>query len=408
MRSDIDTLMQERNIDAILVSGKPSVSSDFLYLAGPLKLTGGYLLKRRGAPTTIICGLMERDEAAKSGLPVKLYSDFEYRKIFKESKNELEASARFILRLLKVMNCGKRIAFYGVGSIPHTVRLVEHLRQQNDFEFVFETEDSILKEARVTKDEDEIAAIKEVGRKAQEVFSEVVEYLATSTEEDGILHRDGEPLTIGRVKAFIKLESEKRNIDVSKEEVIFAQGKDAAVPHSRGEPEQKIRTGTTLVFDFCPQDPKTGYFFDITRTFCVGYVPEEVRIIYERVLEVQTRILETLEVGETARHYDEVCSEMFEGWGYDTPRKTPGTTKGYVHGLGHGIGLQIHEPPRLSVLSKKDEPLKPGFVFTVEPGLYFPEEGYGVRIEDVVAIHEDGRIENLTPFSKALLVPLKR
>jgi Xaa-Pro aminopeptidase len=168
-----------------------------------------------------------------------------------------------------------------------------------------------------------------------------------------------------------------------------------------------LKVGETLVFDFCPRDPKSGFFFDITRTFCVGFVPNEVQKVYERVLEVQTRILDTLELSKPARYYDELCSQMFEDWGYPTPRKNPGTTKGYVHGLGHGLGLEVHEPPRLSCLSQKNEPLKPGFVFTVEPGLYFPDEGYGVRLEDVVAIHTDGRIENLTPFSKEILIPLK-
>ncbi|MCX7704020.1 MAG: M24 family metallopeptidase, partial [Planctomycetota bacterium] len=81
--------------------------------------------------------------------------------------------------------------------------------------------------------------------------------------------------------------------------------------------------------------------------------------------------------------------------------------KRQVHGLGHGLGLDVHEPPRLSALSQKHEPLKPGFVFTVEPGLYFPDKGYGVRLEDVVAIHSDGKIENLTPFSKEILIPLR-
>lgn len=407
MRSDIDSLMEERNIDTLLISGKPSSSSDFLYLAGPLKLTGGYVLKKRGENPVIICGLMERDEAAKSGLPVKLLSDFDYQEIMKESRDTIDASAKLIIKILKASKSGEKVALYGVGSIPQTVCLIDRLRRESEFEFIFEAERSIISEARITKDEDEIAAIKRVGEKAEEIFSIVVEYLATSVERDGVLYRNGEPLTIGRMKSLIKAEAETRNLDVSKEEVIFAQGRDAAVPHSRGEPTQKLSTGATIVFDFCPQDSETGYFFDITRTFCVGYVPDEVELIYKRVLEVQTRILESLEVGSDAKHYDEVCSEMFEEWGYPTPRKNPGTTEGYVHGLGHGVGLLIHEPPRLSLFSKKEEPLRPGFVFTVEPGLYFPDRGYGVRLEDVVAIHRNGDIENLTPFPKEILIPIK-
>jgi Xaa-Pro aminopeptidase len=86
--------------------------------------------------------------------------------------------------------------------------------------------------------------------------------------------------------------------------------------------------------------------------------------------------------------------------------KETGKTEGYVHSLGHGIGLNVHERPRLSILSKVEERLAPGHVFTIEPGLYYPEREIGVRIEDDVAIREDGAVTNLTSISKEILVPL--
>jgi Xaa-Pro aminopeptidase len=99
--------------------------------------------------------------------------------------------------------------------------------------------------------------------------------------------------------------------------------------------------------------------------------------------------------------------DFYEEKGYPTLRKDPRTNSGYVHSLGHGVGLDLHESPRLSDFSKSDEPLQPGYVFTVEPGLYFPDEGMGVRIEDVVAVRSDGTIENLTDVPKDLVIPLK-
>ena len=79
-------------------------------------------------------------------------------------------------------------------------------------------------------------------------------------------------------------------------------------------------------------------------------------------------------------------------------------TNGYVHSLGHGIGLNVHEKPTLSDMTGNDDVLIPGSIFTVEPGLYYPDKGFGMRIEDVYYVHEDGTVENLTVFPRDLVV----
>ncbi|MCX7704190.1 MAG: hypothetical protein N2234_08885, partial [Planctomycetota bacterium] len=242
MRSDIDSLMRNRNIDTLIVAGNPGSSTDFLYLTGPVKVTGGYVVKKQGEKPFIVCGLMERDEASKSGLPVKLYSDFNYEKIFGETKNSFEASAKFIFSILSSQRCGRKVALYGNAPIPYTAALLEYLKKNPDFEFVFEGEESVFSAARVTKDENEIALIKEVGRKAQEVYQEVVDYLSSCKEKKGVLYKGRSPVTIGDVKTLIKNFSEELNINIGKEDIIFAQGRDSAVPHSRGESEEVIRT----------------------------------------------------------------------------------------------------------------------------------------------------------------------
>jgi len=406
MKSDIDSLMEQRSIDALVVMGRPSTSRDMAYLAGSTKITGGYLVKVRGREPFIVVGLMERDEAAKGGLEVRLFSDYGWEKVIKEKGVGAAATVEIIRRILEPFS-PSRVAFYGHGSVGNIAALINALKEA-PFECVFEQErESLILEARARKDESEIARIKEVGRRAQGVFSRVVDFLSSChARQDGTLTHDGEPVTVGRMKRLIRRWSDELDIDTSAEEVIFAQGYDAAVPHSRGTDSDVLKVGKTIVFDFCPCEMGGGYFFDMTRTFCVGTLPKKVETVWKRVLEVQTKVLSELKVGEPVRKFDEICSSMFEEWGYPTPRSKPGTQSGYVHGLGHGVGLQIHEKPYLSVLRGEETPLAPGHVFTVEPGLYFPDEGFGVRIEDVVAIHEDGTIENLTPFSKECLVPL--
>src|SRR5437667_353309 len=87
--------------------------------------------------------------------------------------------------------------------------------------------------------------------------------------------------------------------------------------------------------------------------------------------------------------------DLVEPHGHRTIRQDERVEEGYVHGLGHGIGLEVHERPRLSAASNPDLIL-PGSLFTVEPGLYYPSRGLGVRIEDVIYAHHDGSFENLT------------
>ena len=409
MKKDLDRLMKKRDVDTLVVMGEPSTCRDFRYLAGPLHLTGGYVVKKRGGKPILVVGLMERDEAARSGLPVRLYSEMGWAAARKGAKSPAHAAARFIVGMLRALECGRRVALYGTVEVGPFAAMLPHLKRCRGFEFVFEGADSIISVARMTKDEDEIDHIREVGRRAQMIYRAVVErFSSCRVGRGGALKYRGKPLTIGAMKRLIKKEADDLDLDVSREEVIFSAGRDAAVPHSRGDLEHVLRVGETIVFDFCPCEPGGGYFFDMTRTFCVGEVPERARTLWRQVLEVQTACLDALKPGARADRYDKLCSKMFERLGHPTPRSKPGTQEGYVHGLGHGIGLQIHERPRLSVAAGAGERLKPGMVFTVEPGLYYPDEGVGVRLEDVVAIHADGSIENLTPFSKEILVPLRK
>ena len=80
---------------------------------------------------------------------------------------------------------------------------------------------------------------------------------------------------------------------------------------------------------------------------------------------------------------------------------------GYVHSLGHGVGIDIHERPSISHL-RRDDICQIGNVLTIEPGLYSPERGFGVRIEDLFVVDDKGELVSLTPFHKDLVIPLKR
>ena len=165
-----------------------------------------------------------------------------------------------------------------------------------------------------------------------------------------------------------------------------------------------IELGKTIVFDIFPQEEVGGYFFDMTRTFVLGEASQEILDSYKTLEECHDTVSATLEMGEQASVYQTRACDFFEARGIETPRTDPNVRNGYVHSLGHGIGLNVHEKPTLSNFTGNEDVLAPGSIFTVEPGLYYPDKGYGMRIEDVFYVHEDGTVENLTDFPRGLVL----
>jgi Xaa-Pro aminopeptidase len=158
-----------------------------------------------------------------------------------------------------------------------------------------------------------------------------------------------------------------------------------------------ISAGVPIVIDIWPRDNETFVFCDMTRTFVVGEVPEQVREWHRLCKAALDRAVAEIEAGVDGRKvYDGTC-EIFEAAGEPTQRtKTPGKplSEGFFHGLGHGVGLEVHEAPGMGLASKAA--LEAGDVVTVEPGCY--RQGYGgVRLEDLVLVKEGGR-ENLTQY----------
>ena len=101
---------------------------------------------------------------------------------------------------------------------------------------------------------------------------------------------------------------------------------------------------------------------------------------------------------------DEVVSDFFENAGFSTLRDNPATREGYVHSLGHGLGLELHEKPGISSLNPDKSRFLPGMVFTLEPGLYFPDQSIGVRIEDVFVLKDDDTLGILSDIPRTLEV----
>jgi Xaa-Pro aminopeptidase len=182
------------------------------------------------------------------------------------------------------------------------------------------------------------------------------------------------------------------------EEIIVACGLPSADPHFNGNAEDKIKAEQPIVLDVYPRSIKKRYWSDMTRTLVKRKASDAVKRMFDAVSEAKNSCIDALRAGAFGSDMYDLCCDVFEKAGYDTPRGGKNLVKGFTHSLGHGVGLEIHEDPTMSEFNKK--PLEEHSVVTVEPGLYDPEVG-GVRIEDIVEITENG-CNNLTKLSVIL------
>ena len=410
MKTDIDSLMQAQNIDALLVTGPATHNPAMVYLTGGGNLTGADLIKKRGEGAVLFHYPMERDEAARTGLRTKSLAEYRLQELYKQFNGDmLQATVRRYQLMLQDMGVTSgRVALYGRADAGAVLAIFSALQQaMPDITLVNEFGNTLLLQAMATKDAEEVARIRRVGQKTTAVVGQVAEYLSSQrVEGETLVKSDGAPLTIGDVKQRINLWLVKRGLE-NPEDTIFATGYDTSVPHNSGTLSDPLRLGQMIIFDIFPCEPGGGYYYDMTRTWCLGYATDEALALYEDVLQVYRQIMSELTVNAPGRNYQERTCELFEARGHPTIRTNPQSQEGYVHGLGHGVGLHIHESPMLGRFSGEADRLAPGVVITIEPGLYYPERGLGARLEDTVWVRPDGQFEVLAEYPLDLVLPVK-
>lgn len=408
MRNDIDRLMAERNLDAAVALGSTATSPTLYYLTGGASLEGAIIILRRGQRPLLVHSPMERDDAAKSGLECVPASRWNLAAITREMGGALlDGKTEQLRRILADFNVRGRVGFYGHGEIGQAHALLARLEQTlGDVEVVVEFDHDLISSARITKDAQELAAMWEVARRANDVVAAVADMLSSRrVANNRLLAPDGSPLTVGDVKRFIHDQCVVRELEQPGEN-IFSLGSHAAIPHHGGDPRTELELGKSIIFDFFPRPVGGGYFHDMTRTWSLGYATDAVQAAWNDVKAAFDAVVDTLALGRKTSDYQIMTCEMFEAKGHPTVMSTPGTEVGYVHGLAHGLGLEVHEPPSFYPYPGNTATLQPGAVFTIEPGLYYEEEGFGVRIEDVYYCDADGRFHSMTPFAKDLVLPV--
>ena len=336
-KANLDTLMVSVGENRRYLSGFTGEDTQFDETAGALFITEGKLLLATDS---------RYDLQAKQEAP--LYEVLCYKKGLEEALPDI------------VGTLGTRRL--GFESVRVTCLLRDKIekRLKNGIELV-PTEDTV-EQLRIVKEEDEIRSMKKALSMAETAFENVKGSLSEGMSE--------------KEAAWIL---EKALRDAGADSLSFpsivATGPNSALPHAIPG-DRMFASGEPVIFDWGTR--LEGYCSDISRTVIIGKPDGLFEKVFQTVLDAQRMAIKAIKPGVSSKAVDRIARDHIESKGFKEK---------FGHGLGHGIGLAVHEAPRLSPI--KDDTLKEGMVFTVEPGVYLPDWG-GIRLENMVVVRKDG------------------
>ena len=395
---DLDEPLSDLDCRALVVLARAS-HDPFLapFFSNPRRLNHCFaVLPAGGRPRLGYFSPMERDEAAASGLEVLTPEALGIQALHLERLPKGQFLGRVLRRALRLCQVRPgRLAVAGCYAAGETLSAWEVLAEDG---WQAVPGEELVAQARRSKTEEQMASTRQAADGVSAAFRLLAGLLARSTSREDRLETAGTPLTVG----FLRQQVARLFADhglTQPEGGILAPGAEGAVPHSPGDDGRILRPAESLVVDLFP---KNHLFADCTRTFCVGSPPPALREAHAKVEEALLLAHARTRAGVLGHDLQRAVADLFEEAGYATIEQDRSITRGYVHGLGHGVGFELHELPsfRAEAGTEKGE-LREGDVVTLEPGLYDPEAGWGVRLEDMVVVGKEG-VENLTPLPYAL------
>lgn len=394
-RARLAETLERHDCAALIVLAASSSDPDLAPFTGAARLGESCLLAIRGGD--VVLGYftpMERDEARATGLEAVLPQDLGLHPPAADGDVGPSFGRRageLVGRLLQSRGPQTgRIALAGRAFAGDVLELAQSLEGAG-FEVTNGT--GVSRQWRRAKTDWQMDDVRRTAAVTCVAMRRVAAVLAgAAIDAAGRLRQGERDLRIGDLLREIAFAFADAGLEQPEGQIVSA-GAVAGVPHSRGNPETVLRAGETIIVDLFP---RSLLFADCTRTFVVGPATEEIQRPAALVREALEQAERGLRAGVAGRSLQEAACALFESAGYPTLRSEPGTTRGYVHGLGHGVGFELHELPSFRSTGE-DGQLRLGDVVTIEPGLYDPAAGYGIRLEDLLWLGPDGR-ENLTPL----------
>jgi Xaa-Pro aminopeptidase len=369
-----------------------SVRDPDLFVATGITIGDPFAYIETDGKRIIVTSELEADVARRTSTATEVWtgSEFGSRELVKGGMSYHEAELEVVRRALE------RLSVTGVTVPPSfPVELADFLRARD----VTVTPDRAGYELRRrVKDERALEGIRLAQKAIEAAFARVVEVLGASSPGPQGLRFEGETLTAEWLTD--EIERVLRDHGAEGERPLVGNGPTGANVHERGT--GPIQPGESIIVDIFPRHLKSRYHSDMTRTFCFGNAPEQLRHMHGVVYDALRASEERIEAGVNGAAVWEAACDVIEAGGYRTTR---GLAEGerldedFFHGLGHGVGVEVHEAPNLGL---SGEDLLVGDIVTIEPGVY--RKGFGgVRLEDIAVVREGG-CEVLTDFPYTLEV----
>ena len=262
-----------------------------------------------------------------------------------------------------------------VGFEDQRMTVAEHAVYSEKLHCTLTPASALMTELRSSKDEEELSCMTAAQRIAEGALAQILKEIRPGMTEKEIAAR----LNYLMVSAG----AEKTSFDT-----IVASGPNGSMPHAVPG-MRKVREGDFITMDFgCVYK---GYCSDMTRTVALGRPSDEMRNVYDIVLQAQLAGIAAARAGVTGAAIDGAARKVIQDAGYGVC---------FGHSFGHSLGIDIHEAPNAA--PGNDKPMPDGAVVSAEPGIYLPGK-FGVRIEDVMILRPDGA-QVITKAPKALLV----
>ncbi len=349
----IASRLEEFGLDAMLITG----GHNLLYASGfDSGEDGMTLVTKQGAWYFTDSRYIEAAQNTVTGATVEM----------------IEPGKGYSILLNKVIQANhlKRIGFEDAS-----MTVAEHVLYQEKLRCELVPAQNVITPLRAVKDRGQLEIMIAAQRIAERALDEALGYLKPGMTETEIAAR--------LVFDMMRFGARKVSFDP-----IVASGPNSSMPHAIPS-QRKLREGEFVTMDFgCVYG---GYCSDMTRTVVVGGRPtDEMRKVYDTVLQAQLAGIAVARAGVTGREIDAAARAVIDGAGYG---------EYFGHSFGHGVGIEIHEAPNASPINNKAMPA--GAVISAEPGIYLPGK-FGVRIEDMVYLTKVG-CENLTKAPKELI-----
>ena len=262
-----------------------------------------------------------------------------------------------------------------VGFEDQRMTVAEHAVYSEKLHCTLTPASALMTELRGSKDEEELSCMTAAQRIAEGALEKILKEIRPGMTEKEIAARLNYLMVVAG--------AEKTSFDT-----IVASGPNGSMPHAVPG-MRKVREGDFITMDFgCVYK---GYCSDMTRTVALGRPSDEMRNIYDIVLQAQLAGIAAAKAGVTGAVIDGAARKVIQDAGYGVY---------FGHSFGHSLGIDIHEAPNAA--PGNDKPMPDGAVVSAEPGIYLPGK-FGVRIEDVMILRPDGA-QVITKAPKALLV----